>query len=175
MLRRGVSRRGGEVPHPAMEEARPDNQEVRLQIRQLGTPRHVVGGHNVVVLADEYQRELYIAIGPCEAMAILRRLEALGEVRGAANLVGSASSQPYAHDLLMAVCESLGAELEKVVIDDLWNNTYYAKLHFLLDGEDISIDARPSDGIALALRAEAPIYAAEAVMVAATRSQEEEE
>ncbi|NIM05658.1 MAG: hypothetical protein GTO55_05580, partial [Armatimonadetes bacterium] len=119
-------------------------QEVRVKIRQVGAPVRGPGVHNVVVLGDEYQRELYIAIGPCEAMSILCRMEAAGF---------PAVKQPFAHDLLMGVCETLGAKVEKVVIDDLWNGTYYAKLHLSLDGETLSIDARPSDAIALALRA----------------------
>jgi bifunctional DNase/RNase len=148
-----------------MEESGLHGQEVRLKIRQLGTPVNAVGVHNVVVLADEFNRELYIEIGPCEAMAILRGMDGT-EV--------PAVSQPQAHDLLMTVCETLGAKVEKVVIDDLWNRTYYAKLHLRLDGETLTIDARPSDAIALALRADAPLYASEAVIIAAAESREEQ-
>ena len=147
-----------------MEDQGFENQEVRLTIRQLGTPANAPGVRNVVVLGDEFQRALYILIGACEALAILRRLEE-------ADL--PPAPQPLAHDLLMAVCETLGARVEKVVIDDLWNDTYYSKIHLFMDGEHLTIDARPSDAIALALRADAPLYASEAVMLAAARSQEE--
>ncbi len=147
-----------------MQDAGSENREVKLTIRQIGTPLNAAGARNLVVLADECQRDLYIAIGPCEAMAILRRLEEDSS---------APDGKPYTHDLLMTVCETLGAKLQKVVIDDLWNNTYYAKLHFLFDGETLTIDSRPSDAIALALRADAPLYASEQVMLAAARSEEE--
>jgi len=163
-LQRRSPRKRRETSLIAMEEQRPENQEVMVKIRKIGTPVNAPGMHNVVVLGDEYQRELFIAIGPCEAMAILRRLEGT-EIPNV--------SQSYAHDLLMSICERLGAKVEKVVIDDLWNGTYFAKLHLSIDGEILSIDARPSDAIALALRAEAPLYVCESVIVAAAQSQEE--
>lgn len=148
-----------------MQQPSDINQEVRVTIRQIGMPANSLSAKNVVVLGDEYQRELYISIGPCEAMAILRRMEGVDI---------PPASQPYAHDLLMAACEALGARLEKVVIDDLWNNTYYAKLHLSMDGETFAIDTRPSDAIAFALRADAPLFAIESVMITAAQSQEGE-
>jgi hypothetical protein len=60
----------------------------------------------------------------------------------------------------------LGGKLEKVVIDDLWNGTYYAKLHLAVDGQHMTVDGRPSDCVALALRARAPLYVTEEVMAA---------
>jgi bifunctional DNase/RNase len=136
-----------------------ENQEVLLEIRQLGTPVSAPGTQNIVVLGDAYNREIHISIGLCEAMAILRKLEAKES---------QPNEKPYAHDLLLSICQAFGAKIEKVVIDDLWKKTYYAKLHFRLSGEAIFIDARPSDAIALALRAKSPIYATEAVMEAAS-------
>ncbi len=61
----------------------------------------------------------------------------------------------------------LGGRLVKVVTDDLWNKVYFAKLHIALNGEVVTVDARPSDAVAIALRMEAPLYATEAVMAAA--------
>ena len=151
------------VNYTPMEYAPLDNQEVRLRILQLGTPANEEQTRHIVILGDEYKRELLIQIGPCEAVAILRRLEVDPEAM---------PNQPYAHDLLMAICDTMGATLDKVVIDDLWHKTYYAKLYFQMDGEVITIDARPSDAIALALRADAPMFASEAVMVAAEQSQQ---
>lgn len=149
-----------------MPDQRPENQEVRLTIRQLSTPLNAPGLRNVVILGDEFQRELQIGIGPCETLAILEKTDEGEKI--------PAESRPRAHDLLKGICDALGARVEKVVIDDLWKRTFYAKLHLFMDEESIVIDARPSDAIALALRAEAPIYASEAVMVAVAESQEEE-
>jgi len=136
-----------------------ENQEVLLEVRQLGTPVNAPGTQNIVVLGDAYNREIHISIGLCEAMAILRKLEAKESLP---------NEKPYAHDLLLNICQAFGAQVEKVVIDDLWKKTYYAKLHFRLGEEVIFLDARPSDAIAVALRAKAPIYATEAVMEAAS-------
>jgi hypothetical protein len=71
------------------------------------------------------------------------------------------------HDLLAEVIHRVGANLDRVLIDDYWNGTYYAKLYLRLNGEEIAVDCRPSDAIALALRTEAPIFASMQVMAAA--------
>ena len=68
------------------------------------------------------------------------------------------------HDLLRAVVGCLGAKLVKVVISDLKENTFFAALHFSQGGEDLVVDARPSDAIALALRTETPIFVLQAVL-----------
>jgi uncharacterized protein len=149
-----------------MEDKGPENQEILLEVRQLGTPVNAPGTQNIVVLGDAYNRELHISIGLCEAMAILRKLEAKES---------HLKEKPYAHDLLLSICDAMGAKVEKVVIDDLWKKTYYAKLHFRRGEENIFIDARPSDAIALAMRAEAPIYATENVMQTASFAAEENE
>lgn len=77
--------------------------------------------------------------------------------------------RPYTHDLMRTMLERLGAKVERVIIDDLWQDTFYAKIYLLREGmkELMEIDARPSDAIALALRFRAPIYVAEAVLEAA--------
>ena len=105
-----------------------------------------------------------MTIGICEAMAIhgkLRRDPTLENVG-------------LSHDLLGELIIQLGGQLKKVVIDDLWNKHYFAKLHIALNGETILVDARPSDAIAVALRLEAPLFAADAVMVAANEPDAEE-
>ena len=66
----------------------------------------------------------------------------------------------------------MGGTIERILIDDLWNNTYYAKLTITIDGRTVEIDSRPSDGIAVALRAKAPIYMAEAVLERAAVQEE---
>ena len=77
--------------------------------------------------------------------------------------------RPYTHDLMRVMLQRLGARLDRVIIDDLWQDTFYAKIYLMRDGanEVLEIDSRPSDAIALALRFRAPIYVAEAVLEAA--------
>jgi len=95
-------------------------------------------------------RELPIWIGPFEAQAIIL------EMRGAS------PSRPLTHDLMSALVERLGAKLDKVVIDDMRDDTYYAKLHLqAADGHPVIVDARPSDAIALALRLHGQVLVSE--------------
>lgn len=107
-----------------------------------------------VVILEERDGDgvLPIWIGPGEASAI------------AMKLAGIEFSRPLTHDLLTTVVDGLGSELLRVLITRVVDNTYYASLVLRADGEVISIDARPSDSIALALRAEAPIFADETLL-----------
>ncbi len=108
-------------------------------------------GEQMVVLREKQgKRTLPIIIGIPEASAIKLRISGIQPPR------------PMTHDLLKNTIEQLGARLNKVIIDKLKENTFYAKL--VLQGRDskeIVIDARPSDSIALALRAGCPIFASE--------------
>jgi bifunctional DNase/RNase len=107
----------------------------------------------IVILRDEAsKRFLPIWIGPVEADAIARRIE------------GQTPPRPMTHDLLRSSIEALGANVVRVVISDLRDTTFYAELHLERNGEAITVDARPSDAIALALRAEAPLFVRGAVM-----------
>lgn len=108
----------------------------------------------VIVLKEkEGDRLLPVVIGIAEVNAIKLKLSGIKPPR------------PLTHDLLMSVIESLGAKLEKVLIDRLHNNTFYAKLFLSThNGKEILVDARPSDSVALALRAGVPIFVAEEVM-----------
>lgn len=102
----------------------------------------------VVILREkDGDRLLPIWIGPGEASAI------------AMELAGVKFSRPLTHDLFTAVVRGLGGELVRVLITKVIDNTYYASLIFSRDGEMISIDSRPSDSIALALRSDAPVFA----------------
>lgn len=104
----------------------------------------------VVILKEkDGERLLPIWIGPGEASAI------------AMELAGIHFARPLTHDLFTAVVRGLGSSLVRVLITKVVDNTYYASLVFSRNGEFISIDSRPSDSIALALRAEAPIFADE--------------
>jgi hypothetical protein len=78
--------------------------------------------------------------------------------------------RPRTHDLICSLIEKMGARITKVVIDDLWNEVFFAKLHLRLDGRTIAVDARPSDAIALALRAGSPLFCEGSVLAAAGES-----
>ncbi len=107
----------------------------------------------VVILREkEGERLLPIWIGPGEASAI------------AMELAGIHFARPLTHDLFSAVVRGLGSALVRVLITKVVDNTYFASLVFHQDGEYISIDSRPSDSIALALRAQAPIFADESLL-----------
>ncbi len=102
----------------------------------------------VVILKEtDGERVLPIWIGPGEASAI------------AMELAGIKFSRPLTHDLLMTIVRGLGSELTRVVITRVVENTYYASLILRRNGEFLSVDSRPSDSIALALRSRAPIFA----------------
>ena len=106
----------------------------------------------VIVLKEQNgQRSFPIVIGIVEIFAIDRRLK------------GIMPPRPMTHDLLASVIESLGARVERIVIDDLRNHTFYAKIHLSIDGRTVTVDSRPSDAIALCAAIEAPIFVAEHV------------
>ena len=87
-------------------------------------------------------------------------------------LEGDAPDRPFTHDLIRLLLERLDATIERIVIDDLWNETFYAKIGLVkAGGETMDIDARPSDAIAMALRFRAPIYMAETVLEATIRTE----
>ena len=95
---------------------------------------------------------LPIWVGIFEANAIAMQLEDV------------TSPRPMTHDLLKNVIEGLQARIERVVISDLKENTFYALIHLTRNGDAMAIDARPSDAMALALRAKAPIFVEQAVL-----------
>ena len=108
---------------------------------------------NIVILREaEGDRILPIWIGPGEAQAI-RRL-----------LAGEAFPRPLTHDLLVLVVEGLRAKVSRVVIADLRENTFFASVFVERDSEVLSLDARPSDSIAIAIRAQAPIFVNEKLL-----------
>jgi uncharacterized protein len=132
---------------------------------------HVVGialdtrtGTPIVVLNDEENRRaLPIWIGTAEASAIIRQLENIPTTR------------PMTHDLMASMIETLGYSVTRIEINDLNEDTYYAMIQ--LEGEDgqvISMDSRPSDAIALALRTQAPIFASVNVMTDGTISTDQD-
>jgi bifunctional DNase/RNase len=109
--------------------------------------------HRVVVLKDTgSSRYLPIWIGPFEADAITIELQSVEVAR------------PLTHDLLKATIEKLGAEIVQISITDLRNDTFYAEVALSVDGRRLEIDSRPSDAIALAVRAQVPVFVADEVM-----------
>ncbi|MBI2866952.1 MAG: bifunctional nuclease family protein [Chloroflexi bacterium] len=107
----------------------------------------------VVILKEkDTDRYLPIWIGPAEADAIAVRLQDVQVPR------------PLTHDLLRNILQSLGGVVESVVVSDLTNDTFFAKIILDVNGKKQEVDSRPSDAIALAVRTKAPIFAEEAVL-----------
>ena len=107
----------------------------------------------IVILRDkDGQKVLPIWVGIFEANAIALQIENI------------ATPRPMTHDLLRNVIQDLKASVQKVVVCDLQENTFYALIYLSLNGGTVAIDARPSDAIALALRTRAPIFVEETVI-----------
>jgi len=113
----------------------------------------LVSQHRLIVLKEQgSNRYLPIWIGAFEAEAITIKLQ------------GAALARPMTHDLLQRCIMQLGGEVLRVVITDLKQDTFYASIYVRQNGEEIPIDSRPSDAIALAVRAGVPIFVADTVM-----------
>jgi len=124
---------------------------IEVKVAHLGLDRAT--NTPVVILQEkEGERVLPIWIGPAEASAI------------AMELAGVKFSRPLTHDLVKQIVVGLGADLQRVVISRVKENTYYAELHLHRDDHVIQIDARPSDSIAVALRLKAPIFTQEGLL-----------
>lgn len=107
----------------------------------------------VIVLKEkDGERTVAMAIGIFEAVAIDRRLKGVKFVR------------PFTHDLIQSIITEMGGHLERIIINDLRNETFYALLIITRDGELIEVDSRPSDAIALGIANETPIFVAEHVL-----------
>ena len=107
----------------------------------------------IIILRDqEGQRVLPIWVGVFEANAIALQIENI------------ATPRPMTHDLLRNVIADLKAQVRKIVVSDLKENTFYALIYMTVNGDTIAVDARPSDAIALALRVRAPIFVEDTVI-----------
>jgi bifunctional DNase/RNase len=126
----------------------------KVQVEILGlssTPS--AGGAYAILLKEVYgTRRLPIIIGAFEAQAIALEMEGIKPPR------------PLTHDLLKSTIDNLGASVQEVIIDELKENTFYAKIILEVSSLTNDIDSRPSDAIALAVRTQAPIYVNEDVM-----------
>ena len=117
----------------------------------------------IVILKDrKNERFLTIWIGPCEADAITVELQNVEVAR------------PLTHDLLKSVVGQMGGKIKHIIVNDLRDDIFYARIIVELTGGDMEIDSRPSDAIALAVRAKVPIFVAESVMEKAAITPDEE-
>jgi bifunctional DNase/RNase len=108
---------------------------------------HESGQTTVLLRGKQGKQELTLFIGPFEAQSIAVPLQQLKPPR------------PLTHDLALSFLSTFHSRLQRVIISDLKENTYYATLYLEADGKELTLDSRPSDAIALALRAGVPIYA----------------
>ncbi len=107
----------------------------------------------VVILKEKASdRYLPIWIGPAEADAIAVKLQ------------GVTVPRPLTHDLLNSVIDTLGAAVNSIIVNDLKNDTFFARVILDVDGKQVEVDSRPSDALALAVRTGVPIYAEESVL-----------
>ncbi|DAA96533.1 TPA: hypothetical protein CPT80_04325 [Candidatus Gastranaerophilales bacterium HUM_9] len=125
-----------------------------IEMKVMGIALDTRSGSPIVVLHDlENKKALPIWIGSAEASAIIRKIEKLAVAR------------PMTHDLVVDVVDKTGYTVDRVEINDVEEETYFATIFLMKDDEVIEIDSRPSDAIAIAMRAEAPIYVTENVLM----------
>jgi uncharacterized protein len=129
--------------------------KIQCEILGLSSSPSTGGAYAILLKEVNGVRRLPIIIGAFEAQAIALELEGIKPPR------------PLTHDLLKQVIDNLGAMVMEILVDELRENTFYAKIILEVSALTNEIDARPSDAIALAVRAQAPIFVAEAVMEAA--------
>lgn len=127
---------------------------VEVSIQELAKETTLYGEAFRVVLTDG-MRHMSILVGPFESQAILHVLRQ------------EIPDRPMTHDLTRNLVARLGGAVKRVIIDDLMNTTYYAKLYIETREGEIEMDSRPSDAIALALRFDAPIFVTEGILVTA--------
>lgn len=135
---------------------------LQVDIIGLSTSPSSGGAYALVLGEVNGNRRLPIIIGAFEAQAIALELEKIQPPR------------PMTHDLLRDLFETLGAEVVDVVIDELREGTFFAKIRFTAAGADGQLDARPSDAVALAVRVQAPIFVSPSVLEEAGIPTEEE-
>ncbi|MBN2568913.1 MAG: bifunctional nuclease family protein [Deltaproteobacteria bacterium] len=124
-----------------------------VEMKVFGLAVDPITNTPIVILKDLQEKSaLPIWIGLFEASAIATQLE---KIR---------LSRPMTHDLIHEMLKVLRVKVMKVIINDLKNDTFFAVIHLIRDGVDVMVDSRPSDAIAIALRAEAPIYVEDKVI-----------
>jgi len=139
-------------------------REEFIEMRVGGLTLDPVTKTPIVILKDtDNKLNLPIWIGLMEATAMATELE------------GIKMARPMTHDLLRAVVDTLGGAVEAIEVTDLKDSTYYAVIYLEVGGRKVSVDARPSDAISLALRAKSPIFVAKKVLEASSNVQQKVE
>lgn len=140
------------------EQATPEEMEARRtrelnekEVKVVGVYEHP-GGGAFVLLRDSRGRNLPIWIGQPEAVSISLAVES------------SATARPMTHDLARLLIERLGGTVDHILVDDLYNNVYYAKIVMRQNEKQLEVDCRPSDAIAVGLRFKCPIFVADHVL-----------
>jgi len=127
-----------------------------IEVKVSSIRASLMSEHRVVILKDvNAERYLPIWIGPYEAEAIALRLQ------------NREVARPLTHDLLNNVIQKMGGEVSHITVTDLRDDTFFGKITVRLNGRQVEIDSRPSDAIALAVRANVPIFVEENVMTQA--------
>jgi len=138
-------------------------EKLRVDILGLSTSPHTNGAYALILYEVEGKRKLPIIIGGFEAQAIALKLENIKPPR------------PFTHDLFKTVADTFHLGVQEVFIDELHNETFYAKVICEMQGEIHEIDARPSDAIAIAVRFGAPIFVSEDILNEAGILEEQQE
>lgn len=132
---------------------RPSESEDLIQLKVHGVVEDPNTETRIVILRDEQNADvLPIWVGNAEGLAIKYGLEHV------------VTPRPMSHDLIRSFAEHLNVKVTRVVITDVKNNTYYATIHMLNRGAELTVDSRPSDAIAVALRTHSPIYVTQEVL-----------
>lgn len=137
--------------------------KIEVEIMGLSSSPSSGGAYALLLKEVNGNRRLPIIIGAFEAQAIALELE------------GIIPARPLTHDLIKNLITNLSAEVSEIIIDELRDNTFYAKITLELSGFSNQVDSRPSDAIALAVRTKSPIFVAESVMINASFVPEDEE
>lgn len=137
--------------------------KLQVDILGLSTSPHTNGAYALILYEVEGKRKLPIIIGGFEAQAIALKLENIKPPR------------PFTHDLFKTIADTFSLNVKEVFIDELHNETFYAKVICEMHGETHEIDARPSDAIAIAVRFGAPIFVSEEIMNEAGIREEQQE
>ncbi|UZJ41054.1 bifunctional nuclease family protein [Prosthecochloris sp. SCSIO W1101] len=137
--------------------------KLQVDILGLSTSPHTNGAYALILYEVDGKRKLPIIIGGFEAQAIALKLENIKPPR------------PFTHDLFKTIADTFNLNVKEVFIDELHNETFYAKVICEMHGETQEIDARPSDAIAIAVRFGAPIYVSEEIMNEAGIREEQQE
>ena len=143
------------VPRTGARAAEPKGLH---EMEVLGVATDQESGQPTILLRGKQgKQELTLFIGPFEAQSIAVPLQQMKPPR------------PLTHDLALSFLTTFHSRLRRVIISDLRDNTYYATLYLEADGKELTLDSRPSDAIALALRAGVPIYANDKALVGGAR------